>query len=70
LDGQIVLVYEIPSVWTPQFAANALFQNGRIALHPTPDRNVIYGEPALRHDFLPDRDSSVSTANTIERKEG
>jgi hypothetical protein len=35
-----------------QIAANSLIQNRRIALDPTPDRDVVNGEVPLGHDLL------------------
>src|ERR1035441_9566750 len=40
------------SIRDAQLATNALIQNGPIPLHPAPDRNVVDGEAALRHDFF------------------
>lgn len=36
----------------PSFPSQSLIQDGRIALHPPPDRDVIYGQTALLHHFF------------------
>jgi len=36
----------------PQLSANSLIQDGRIALDPAPDRDVVNGEVPLGHDLL------------------
>src|ERR1700730_14397307 len=36
----------------PQITAKPLIQNGRIALDPSPDGDMIHQEPALRHHLL------------------
>jgi len=36
----------------PELVANPLIQNGRIALDPAPNGDLVHCQPALRHDFL------------------
>jgi hypothetical protein len=36
----------------PQLTVNPLIQNGRIALDPPPDRDIVNGQASLRHDLL------------------
>jgi len=38
--------------WGREFPAKTLIQNRRIVLKPTPDRDMIQGQPTLRHDFF------------------
>ena len=39
-------------IGTPEFAAEPLIQNRRETLDPTPDRDMVHGEAALRRYFL------------------
>jgi hypothetical protein len=61
-DPHVGLVYPQGSIAVPEFAANALIQNGRVVLDPPPDRDVVNGKPALRHDF-----SQVSIAEGVSQ---
>jgi hypothetical protein len=38
--------------YVPEPAAHPLIQNGSVALHPTPNRDVIHRKPSLRHHLL------------------
>jgi hypothetical protein len=36
----------------PELTAKPLIQNGRIVLHPAPNRDVVHRQAAFRHHFF------------------
>jgi hypothetical protein len=51
-DANVGFVHPPGSIGMPELTANPLILNGRLALDPTPARDVIHGEPTLRHNFF------------------